>query len=285
VAIARQTGTNDFNRIGLFDPTTQKTLKDRKARLRDLGFEELLVKDLGPQLGWRTVYIIEYLGPLLFHPMFATDAVRSRLYPALYPYVKGFVPLPASPDGTGPLSYNQKLVFVCMMLHFFKREYETIFVHKFSANTMPARNVFRNSFFYWAVAGLLAGFEVYAPYSPTAVATDGMINAIGLGLFAFGEIGNLLVHRYLASLRKPGGTERQIPYGYGFSLVTSPNYMYEIIAWIGLILISRSPSVVIFISFGTMYMYDWAKGKERAYRKEFGDKYKKKRYGILPGLL
>lgn len=283
--VAREVGMSDYNRVGLFDPTTQKTLKDRQAHLRDLGHEELLVKDLGLQMGWRTVYIIEYIGPLLFHPLFASDFVRARLYPALYPLVKGFVPLPASPDGLVPLSYNQRLIFFCVMAHFFKREYETIFVHRFSANTMPARNVFRNSFFYWAVAGLLAAFEVYAPYAPAAVATNELMTSIGLGLFAFGEISNLLVHRYLASLRPPGTTTRRIPHGYGFSLVTCPNYMYEIIAWIGLILVSRSPSVTIFITFGTMYMYDWAKGKERAYRKEFGDKYKKKRSVILPGLL
>jgi len=30
----------------------------------------VLFKDLGPQIAWRTVFIIEYLGPLLIHPLF-----------------------------------------------------------------------------------------------------------------------------------------------------------------------------------------------------------------------
>ncbi|ORY64340.1 3-oxo-5-alpha-steroid 4-dehydrogenase [Pseudomassariella vexata] len=280
IAVARKVGIADHNQIGLFDPTTKKTLKDRKALLRDLKYEELLVKDLGPQLAWRTVFLIEYFGPLLFHPLFL--GLRSYIYPALYPYVKNYV---SEPNSGNALSLSQKLTFGCVLLHFLKREYETAFVHRFSASTMPFWNIFRNSFFYWAVAGLLAAFEVYAPFSPAAHAKNHAIDALGLALFAFGETGNFMVHKYLSSLRSPGGTERQIPKGLGFGLVTSPNYMYEQLAWAGVILISRSPSVALFISIGMYYMFIWGKGKERAYRKEFGDKYKKKRYVMLPGLL
>ncbi|KAK8086381.1 enoyl reductase [Apiospora phragmitis] len=271
IAVARKAGINDHNRIGLFDPTTNKTLKDRKALLRDLKLDELLVKDLGPQLAWRTVFLIEYFGPLLFHPIFL--GLRNYIYPALYPYVKGFVPVP-NHDG-GALSVSQQITFACVMLHFLKREFETAFIHKFSASTMPVANVFRNSFFYWAVAGLLAAFE----------AENLSIDALGLALYCFGEFMNFRVHYYLSTLRSPGGTERKIPRGLGFELVTSPNYMYEILSWIGVILISRSPSVALFIAVGSMYMFTWGKGKERAYRKEFGDKYKKKRFVMLPGLL
>ncbi|KAI0124853.1 3-oxo-5-alpha-steroid 4-dehydrogenase [Xylariales sp. AK1849] len=280
IAVARKVGIADYNQIGLYDPTTKKTLKDRKALLSNLKYEELLVKDLGPQLAWRTVFMIEYLGPLLFHPL--ALGLRSHIYPAVYPYIKGFVP---EPNSTGALSVSQQLTFACILAHFAKREFETMFVHKFSASTMPVWNVFRNSFFYWAVAGVLAAAEVYAPFSPAAKASNFSIDALGLALFFFGETGNFLVHKYLSTLRSPGGTERQIPKGLGFGLVTSPNYMYEILAWIGIILISRSPSVALFISIGAGYMFTWGKQKERAYRKEFGDKYKKKRYVMLPGLL
>ncbi|KAK6212003.1 3-oxo-5a-steroid 4- dehydrogenase [Pestalotiopsis sp. IQ-011] len=279
--IARKVGLSDHHRVGLFDPATKKTLKDRKAVLSTLSYSELLVKDLGPQLDWRTVFVIEYFGPILFHPLFA--AVRTYLYPAVYPFLKDFVPEPNAFDG--PLSWNQKLTFACIMAHFLKREYETVFVHRFSASTMPVWNVFRNSFFYWAVAGVQAALEVYAPFSFTAKADNLAIDALGFALFLFGELANLRVHAYLATLRSPGGTERQIPRGHGFGLVTCPNYMFEVIAWVGMILISRSPSVALFIAIGCTYMFSWGVGKERAYRKEFGDKYKKKRYVMLPGLL
>lgn len=183
------------------------------------------------------------------------------------------------------MSQTQWLTFGLIVLHFIKREYETLFVHKFSANTMPARNILKNSFFYWAVSGALCAYSVYHPRSLAAKADLPIVDAIGTLIYLFAESGNALVHRYLSSLRSTGGTERKIPVGYGFEIVTCPNYMFEILAWVGVILVSRDWSVAFFIAIGALQMYDWAKGKERAYRKEFGDNYKKKRYVLLPGLL
>jgi len=55
ILIARQTGISDHNRIGLFDPTTKKTLKNRKAQIGDeagvIKSGELVVKDLGALSG------------------------------------------------------------------------------------------------------------------------------------------------------------------------------------------------------------------------------------------
>ncbi|KAI0385392.1 3-oxo-5-alpha-steroid 4-dehydrogenase-domain-containing protein [Hypomontagnella monticulosa] len=285
--VARAAKVSDYNRIGIFDPVSKKTLKDRKSLLREqtevIKHGELLVKDLGPQISWRLVYVIEYLGPLLFHPLFV--GVRNHLYPAVWPLLKNHLPYEARLNGE--LSFAQRAAFAMIMAHFVKRELETLFLHKFSANTMPFAYVFRNSFFYWAFAGLLGAVEIYAPFSPAALAPEDPtpLTYLGIALYLIGEIANFDVHYYLAHLRKPGETARKIPHGHGFSLVTCPNYMFEIIAWIGIILVTRSPSLVVFISVGTYFMWTWAWGKEKAYRKQFGDKYKKKRSVILPGLL
>lgn len=271
VLIAKEAKIGDFNRIGIFDPSTRKTLKNRKAKLSDepnvSAAKEVLVKDLGPQIAWRTVFVIEYLGPILLHALVV--AARPYIYK----------------DGAGPMSSTQWLSFGMIVAHFIKREVETLFVHKFSANTMPAFNIFKNSFFYWALSGLLCALSIYHPGSLAARAEQPLIDLVGLALYLFSEIGNALVHLYLSSLRSTGGTERKIPSGYGFSLVTCPNYMYEILAWVGIIIASRDWSVALFISIGAAQMFTWAKGKERVYRKEFPDKYKKKRFVILPGLL
>ncbi|KAH6990641.1 steroid alpha reductase family protein [Ilyonectria sp. MPI-CAGE-AT-0026] len=269
--IAKEARIGDFNRVGLYDPSTKKTLKNRRARVVDeegvASAGEVLVKDLGPQISWQTVFVIEYLGPILIHA--AVVAARPYLYK----------------NADGDMSQTQWLTFGMIVLHFVKREYETLFVHKFSANTMPFFNVFKNSFFYWAISGALCAYFIYSPTSLAAQADIPIIDALGAALYLFSETGNALVHRYLSSLRSTGGTERKIPVGYGFSLVTCPNYMFEVLSWVGIILVSRDWTVALFIAIGAAQMFDWAKGKERAYRKEFGDSYKKKRFVMLPGLL
>ncbi|OOF98170.1 hypothetical protein ASPCADRAFT_205444 [Aspergillus carbonarius ITEM 5010] len=231
----------------------------------------LHVKDLGPQLGWRTVYIIEYLGPL-FIPALVLFPLRP------YVYFNFDQPLPEP-------SFFQLLVCALLTIHFIKREYETIFVHRFSNATMPARNIIKNSGHYWVLAGLNIAYWVFRPDSPAATTQDAFLLYSGLALFIFGELANLNAHLILRDLRRPGTTERGIPSGFGFKAVTCPNYFFEVVSWVGIYLLSgMSWSVLFFIVVGTAQMAIWAKKKERRYRKEFGDKYKRKRFVILPGL-
>lgn len=221
-------------------------------------------------MAWRTVFIVEYIGPILMHVLILL--MRPYIYPLVYP----------DADLTS-LSPSQNAFFWMVMLHFIKRELETVFVHKFSANTMPAFNIVKNSAFYWLLAGLLCALHVYSPRSLAATASEPLMDYAGLVLYVFGEASNAVVHLNLAGLRTRGGTERGIPVGYGFDLVTCPNYMFEVVSWLGMILVSRSWAVALLISVGTFIMRIWGIGKEKAYRKQFGDKYKKKKYVMLPG--
>ncbi|KUI61435.1 Very-long-chain enoyl-CoA reductase [Cytospora mali] len=278
-AVARQVGFKDHNRVGLFYPSTKKRIADRRALVRDqedvTSNGEILVQDLGPQMAWRTVFLVEYLGPILFHALFYTIRPQlAKIDPYFYKDADKI-----------PVTIVQTICFYMFTAHFVKRELETAFLHKFSASTMPAFNIFRNSFFYWFFAGLLSAYFIYSPRSLSARTELGLLDYVGIALFLVGETCNFIVHKHLAGLRKPGGTEKGIPSCIGSSLVTSPNYMFEVTAWIGVILFSREWAVVVFICVGTSYMAQWSRDKERALRATFGDKYKNKRYTMLPGLI
>jgi len=55
------------------------------------------------------------------------------------------------------------------IIHFLKREYETICVHRFGNDTMPFSNVFKNSFHYWILCGFLTMFFVLHPKYETPI--------------------------------------------------------------------------------------------------------------------
>jgi len=176
------------------------------------------------------------------------------------------------------------LSMAMIVLHFIKREYETLYIHKFSLSTMPVLNIFKNSFHYWVLAGANIAYWTYSPSSWTTLSSPTMdyINVAGLILYVFGEASNLHTHMTLSNLRSAGGTERGIPKGYGFDLVTCPNYLFETIAWIGILMVTKSASTALFLAVSFGQMHPWAVKKEKALRAEFPDTYKKKRNVIIP---
>ena len=202
------------------------------------------------------------------------------IHPAVYllrPYIYG-------KGANAPPSSLQTLSMWMLVLHFLKRELETIFVHRFSLATMPARNIFKNSAHYWIFGGALIAYFTYGPTSITAAPSNPLITFPALAMYVFGELANLNTHLVLRSLRSPGGTERGVPKGFGFDWVTCPNYLFESIAWTGILLVNRSWSTLVFIVLAVGQMAVWAKKKESRYRREGGAKYQKKRYAMIPGI-
>jgi very-long-chain enoyl-CoA reductase len=245
--------------------TNSKDTTIHSTGLRDQS--TVFVKDLGAQIAWRTVFLVEYFGPILIHPLVL--ALRPYIYPS------------AAKDA----SQLQTLLCTLICIHFVKREIETLFVHRFSAATMPIRNIFKNCFHYWILSGVMIAAFIYSPSSSAAREPNPLLLFPGLALFALGELGNLQTHLTLKGLRSAGGTERGIPQGWLFNLVTCPNYLTETVSWLGIYLTSGlSWGVLIFLVVSVLQMGQWAAKKERRYRKEFGDKYKKKRYTMLPGI-
>lgn len=121
--------------------------KDRKdsATVSSLGLSDgskIYIKDLGPQISWRTVFVLEYLGPLVLYVIVAT---RPWIFYG---------------DKAGrayPFTITARIALICWSFHYAKRVLESIFVHRFSHGTMPIKNLFRNCGYYW-------GFATYVAY-------------------------------------------------------------------------------------------------------------------------
>ncbi|KDQ59097.1 hypothetical protein JAAARDRAFT_68653 [Jaapia argillacea MUCL 33604] len=262
-----------------FYPDRQKiTLKGEKKMLSDdtklnadgVVQTEFDVKDLGPQISWRTVFLVEYAGPLVIHPL-------------IYHFPRIFY--------GGPVQHSQlqQYVYALVLLHFLKRELETIFVHRFSHATMPARNIFKNSAHYHLLSGVALAYAIYSPtysaYSPFVAGTkrsDPNFLLAFTGIWLFAQLSNLSTHITLRNLRPPGTRTRAIPRGYGFSLVSCPNYFFEILGWICIAGMSGSWVAWTFVAVSAFQMTAWAIKKHKAYKKEFGKDYPRGRKIIFP---
>ncbi|KAJ3210573.1 3-oxo-5a-steroid 4- dehydrogenase [Entophlyctis luteolus] len=224
------------------------------------------IMDLGPQIGWTTVFLLEYLGPILIHAFIYFN--QSLIY-----------------GKSEPMSLAQTYTFYCVVAHFVKRELETLFVHKFSNDTMPLKNLPKNCTHYWILGGLMLAYPIYRPgYIGLLRIPESWIYS-ALGLFIYAECSNFVTHKILSDLRPAGSRARKIPFGYGFNFVSCPNYTYEILGWIAVTLISGSVFSLLFTIVGAGQMYVWAVKKHQRYLKEFGDKYPKNRKIIVPFLL
>ncbi|EIW57495.1 trans-2-enoyl-CoA reductase (NADPH) TSC13 [Trametes versicolor FP-101664 SS1] len=266
-----------------FHPSRQKlTLKGEKKALEDgtslkdagvVDGAEVTVKDLGPQIGWKTVFLIEYVGPLIIHPL-------------VYHFPTVFY------GGHVQHSVLQKYVYAAVMLHFFKRELETLFVHRFSHGTMPFTNVFKNSAHYHLLSGALLAYSVYSPsFAATSPYIRGTIREnptflwASLAVWLFAELSNLHNHIALRNLRPAGSTARAIPRGYGFALVSCPNYFFETVGWTVIAVMTGSYAAWLFLVVSTYQMVVWAIKKHKNYKKEFGKAYPANRKAMFPFIL
>lgn len=103
----RQKLSVENDKTALADEKTIASLSDRAPTVAVPYV--LTVKDLGRQASWRTVFLIEYAGPLVIHPL-------------VYHFPQIFFPTAA------PFEHSlvQKVSYGLVLAHFFKRELETV---------------------------------------------------------------------------------------------------------------------------------------------------------------
>lgn len=249
-----------------------KMLKDEEIISElSLTSSKLYFKDLGPQVGWTTVFLTEYAGPLFIYLLFYARPA------CIYGVAAG-----------EPRAQVVNIAAACWSTHYAKRLLETVFVHRFSHATMPIMNIFRNSSYYWGFAALVAYFVNHPLYTPPAFGSLQIYG--GLALFIIAELGNLSIHLAFKYMRPAGSKVRKIPFPNSnpftvlFNLVSCPNYTYEALAWIGFSVMTQCLPAAMFTLCGFYQMTVWAIGKHKNYKKEFSN-YPRGRKSIIPFII
>ncbi|CAD6193972.1 unnamed protein product [Caenorhabditis auriculariae] len=260
--IAQKIGKLNVERQSLRLEPKGKSVSD-DSKLSDLNISSqkgvIYLKDLGPQIPWKTVFLVEYAGPFFIYPLF-------YLRPS---FIYG------SAAATKNVHTAVTYAFLCWSLHYAKRLFETQFIHRFSNGTMPRFNLFKNCSYYWGFAAFVAYFVNHPLFTPPSFGNAQIY--LGLTGFLISEFGNLSIHILLRNLRPPGTRERRIPKPDGnplsllFNYVSCPNYTYEASAWLSFSLMVQSLPALLFTAAGFFQMMIWAKNKHRAYIKEFPD--------------
>ena len=147
----------------------------------------------------------------------------------------------------------------------------------------------------WAVVGMALAFNVVNGYlngrylfalgperNPGWLVDPRFL--VGLSLFGGGMLLNLWADQRLRSLRAPGETGYRIPQGGAFRLVSCPNYLGEIVEWIGWAILTWSPAGLAFAIWTAANLVPRALSHHRWYQRTFPD-YPAERRAVVPGLL
>ncbi|CAF98792.1 unnamed protein product, partial [Tetraodon nigroviridis] len=230
-------------------------------------------RDLGPQIGWTKVFFAESIGPLVSYLLF--------YFRVLYVHSDRY-DLTASPHPAVTLAC------VCHTFHYAKRLMETIFVHRFSRGTMPLRSIVKNCVYYWGFSAWCAYHINHPLYTPPSYG-EVQVNC-ALAAFVMCETGNFFTHLTLSGLRGNGLRSQcypvpsKNPFTWLFFLVSCPNYTYEAGAWLSFAIMTQCLPVAFYALLAFIQMSVWAKGKHRAYSREFQD-YPSLRMAIIPLIL
>lgn len=138
----------------------------------------------------------------------------------------------------------------------------------------------------WLTAGLAFGFNLFnASGNASALRARPFDSAffIGAALFAVGFVINVHADATLRALRGPGEQGYKVPRGGLFERVTCPNYLGEIIEWVGFAIAAQTLASWAFAIFTFANLAPRAVAHHRWYRSTFAD-YPSARRALIPCL-
>ncbi|ETO13839.1 hypothetical protein RFI_23529 [Reticulomyxa filosa] len=156
-------------------------------------------------------------------------------------------------------------------LHYIRRTAEVILLHEYKRTDPIAKAI--GSGIYYGLLGALCGWCTHVEVWKRYGLPSKTMMALGLLIFALGEIGNCYHHFLLARMRPLGVSGHVIPIGGFFELVSCPHYTFEICTWIGYVLWTGfTYGSLLMLLASCVILFGFAKKRHQEYVKEFNGK-------------
>ncbi|KAL3520933.1 hypothetical protein ACH5RR_019082 [Cinchona calisaya] len=141
------------------------------------------------------------------------------------------------------------LLRLALIIHFFKRVFEVLFIHKFSGEMEIEAAIIISLSYFVSTASI-----IYAQHLTNGLPEPSIdLMYVGILLFLLGITGNFYHHYLLSKLRSKGDEQYKIPQGGLFNLVICPHYLFEIIGFIGVSCIAQTLYALSF-TIGTLFL-------------------------------
>ncbi|XP_019874893.1 probable very-long-chain enoyl-CoA reductase art-1 [Aethina tumida] len=263
LSVHRQALKATRNGIDLKDSltTVQANLMENK---------KIFVKDLGPQVKMSTLFNYQHAGSLY---IFACVILKPDIIFHNW-------------DSSTSLTLSTLVALICWSLHFIKKMWETAFLYKFFSKTIHIKYLFAYCPYLWILTFYVAYHISHPYYTPPPV----LVQLVGFLVFLTGEVGNLSIHFLQRDFRRSRKNIREVPnpnenpFTKLYHVVSSPNYTYEFITWVGFAVMTSCLPAGIFAALRLWQMANWALAKQRKLRRIL-PKYPKNRKAILPYIL
>lgn len=201
--------------------------------------------------------------------------------PALIVYILGFM---ANMGLNTVYTAYHILLLIAVAGHFLKRDLEVLFVHRYS-RTMGWRTTVFIALLYFLVSFIAHSEHQIKTPRLLGESLSGPALYFGFAVYLISQAMNFYHHLILRKLRKdPTDAGYRIPNRGLFRYVTCPHYLFEITAWAGIALMSRSLAMwgVFWIMAG--YLAGRSRQTYKWYRDNVPD-YPESRRALIPGIL
>jgi len=183
------------------------------------------------------------------------------------------------------LSIGKILLFIIWQFHYFHRTFIYPFCTSHS-KIIPLSLMF-SALLFQITNTYLQGIWIYQ-FAPKELYGDNYIYSwyfiLGIIIFAIGTYINRSADKILRALRKPNEKEYKIPYGGLYKYISCPNYLGEMIIWLGWAIMLQSLIGLAFFIWTVANLTPRALSSHKWYLTNFPH-YPKERKALIPFIL